>query len=61
MTDNRTRFFSRWQRDCKRREMLRRMKLWMKEMSKKNDADTVHKCQQARSDGYQSYPGASEG
>lgn len=37
MTDSRTRFFSRWQRDMKRREMLRRMKIWMKELSKKND------------------------
>lgn len=61
MTDSRTRIFARMERDRRRREMLRRMRILMREMGKKNDADTVHKCQQARSDGYQSYPGASEG
>ena len=37
MTDSKARFFSRWQRDCRRREMLRRMRILLKEMGKKND------------------------
>ena len=37
MTDSRTRFFSHWNQDRKRREMLRKMRIWMKELSKKND------------------------
>lgn len=37
MTDSRTRIFASMERDRRRREMLRRMRIWLKEMGKQNE------------------------
>jgi hypothetical protein len=34
--------FARMERDRRRREMLRRMAIWLKEMEKKNDTERIH-------------------
>jgi hypothetical protein len=47
MTDSRTQFFSRWNQDRRRREMLRGMKIWMKELSKHEEKNTQGQTERA--------------